>query len=293
MGLQKNCLLCSYAGLPRDCLLYSCAGLTRNFLGTSIPPSLQVLITLRFLACGTSHRETADLCGVSESAVCKIVHKVYKAICKLRKDYIKFPAAVDQTTYKLQFYEYGNFSGVIGYAELYRNRKNWFSINLQGVSTPTLQFSNIVARWSGSTHDSRIFQNSSLCAQSEAGEHSGVLLGDGGYAQTHFLFTPYLHPIRPEQQCYNRAHIHTRGPVERMFGIWKNCFQCLRNTLHFEPRRCCIVIVATAVLHNYLKQHGCVNPPNEYYNDPHVPMELANDKAGHAYRNNFAVQHFS
>uniref|UniRef100_A0AAQ6A3F7 DDE Tnp4 domain-containing protein n=1 Tax=Amphiprion ocellaris TaxID=80972 RepID=A0AAQ6A3F7_AMPOC len=202
--------------------------------GTTVPPSLQVLITLRFLACGTFHHETADLCGVSESTVCKIVHKVFKAICELIKDYIKFPDAVDQTTYKVQFCEYGNFPGCPSTEdpELYGNRKNWSSINVQGVCTPTVQ----------------IFQNSSLCAQFEAGQHSGILLGDSGYEQTNFLFTPYLHPIRPEPQRYSQAHIHTRGLVERMFGIWKNCFHCLRNALHFEPRRCCIVIVAMAVM---------------------------------------------
>uniref|UniRef100_A0A3B4Z5Z7 DDE Tnp4 domain-containing protein n=1 Tax=Stegastes partitus TaxID=144197 RepID=A0A3B4Z5Z7_9TELE len=233
--------------------------------GTSVPPSLQVLITLRFLACGTFHRETADFCGVSESTVCKIVHKVCKAVCELRKDSIKFPDAVDQTTYKVQFYEYGNIPGVVGcidgchipvkYIELYRNLKNRFSVNVPGVCTPSMQLSNIVAHWSCSTRDSRIFQNSSLCAQFEAGQHSGILLGDSGDAQTNFLFTSYFHPVRPEQQRYNQAHIHIRGLVKRMFGIWKNRFHCLRNTLRFEPRRCCIVTVATAVLHNYLRQH--------------------------------------
>lgn len=59
----------------------------------------------------------------------------------------------------MQFYENGYFAGVIGCidgspipikcpsteeAELYRNLKNWFSINAQGVCTPTMQFSNIV-----------------------------------------------------------------------------------------------------------------------------------------------------
>ncbi|MEQ2311212.1 hypothetical protein AMECASPLE_017388 [Ameca splendens] len=110
--------------------------------------------------------------------------------------------------------------------------------------------------------------------------------------QTHFLFTPYLHPVRPAQQRYNQAHNHTRGLVERMFGIWKNRFQCLRNMLRFEPRKCC-VIVETAVLHNYLRQQGCIDLPTEYYNDPHVPIEVANGKTGHAYRNSFAVQHLS
>lgn len=56
-----------------------------------------------------------NLCGVSELTVCKLVHKVCNAICEPRKEYIKFPNDdVDQNTYKVQFYDYGNFPGVIG-----------------------------------------------------------------------------------------------------------------------------------------------------------------------------------
>ncbi|KAI2661088.1 hypothetical protein H4Q32_030119 [Labeo rohita] len=191
---------------------------------------------------GTFHRETGDLCGVGESTVCKIVHKVCSAICELKKHFIKFPNAAEQATYKVDFYEYGNFPGVIGCidgchipikcpstadAEEFRNRKNWFSINVQGVCTPTMQFSNIVARWKGSTHDSRIFHNSSLY-------------------------------VRPEQQRYNQAHMLTRGLIERMFGC------------------------------------GCPHPDIEDDDDQHVPIaELANDRNGLAYRDAFALQHFS
>ncbi|XP_072228598.1 putative nuclease HARBI1 [Leuresthes tenuis] len=127
------------------------------------------------------------------------------------------------------------------------NRNNWFSINVQAVCTPNLEFSNIVARWKGATHNSRIF-HSSLCAQFERGQHSGLLLGDSGYAQSSYLFTTWPHSTTTGHQRYNRAYIHSRGRVERMFGVWKNRFQCLRNTLRFEPRRCCEVIIATAVL---------------------------------------------
>ncbi|XP_060740456.1 putative nuclease HARBI1 [Tachysurus vachellii] len=208
---------------------------SHSLRGRPIPPSLQILITLRFLACGTFHRETGDLCGVSEPTVCKIVHQVCNAICKLKDDYIKFPDAATQAIYKVQFYEYGNFPGVIGCidgchtpikrpstpdAEEYRNHKNWFSINVQSVCTPTRQFSNIVAHWKGAIHDSRTFQNSSLYAHLEGGQHSGIILGDSGYAQNNFLFTPYLHAVTPEQQRYNQAHIRTRGIVEHMFGVW-------------------------------------------------------------------------
>ena len=83
----------------------------------------------------------------------------------------------------MQFYEYGHIPGVIGCiagchvpikcpstpdAEVYRNRKNWFSINVQGVCTPNLEFSNIVVRWKGATHDFKDFsQLVIVCSVSE------------------------------------------------------------------------------------------------------------------------------
>jgi len=258
--------------------------------GRPVPSSLQVLVTLRFLASGTFHRETGDLCGVSEATVCRIVHNVCRAICELRNLYIKFPDATEQANYKKRFYEYGNCPGVIDCidgchvqikcpstsdAEEYRNHKNCFFHQCSGCMHSNLEFSNIVVRWKGATHNSRIFYNSSLCAQFERGQHSGLLLGDSGYAQSSYLFTTWLHPTTTGQQRNNRAHIRSRGMVERMFGVWKNRFQYLRNTLRFEPRRCCEVIIATAVLNSYLKQHSCPDPPMEDQNDPDVPMLVA------------------
>ncbi len=58
------------------------------------PTSLQVVITLRFLASGIFHCETGDLCGASEATICRIFHKVCRAICQLQSVYIKFPDAV-------------------------------------------------------------------------------------------------------------------------------------------------------------------------------------------------------
>lgn len=47
-------------------------------------------------------------------------------------------------------------------AETYRNRKGFFSINVQTVCDAHLRIQDIVARWPGSAHDSTIFINSSL-----------------------------------------------------------------------------------------------------------------------------------
>uniref|UniRef100_A0A673I6E9 DDE Tnp4 domain-containing protein n=1 Tax=Sinocyclocheilus rhinocerous TaxID=307959 RepID=A0A673I6E9_9TELE len=214
---------------------------SHSFRGRPIPHSLQVLITLRYLACGTFHQESGDLCGVSEPTVCEIVHKVCNAICELKDNYIKFPDAAAQVIYKVESYDYGKFPGVIGCidrchvyikcpsttdAEEYRNHKIWFSINIQGVCTPTMQFSNIV--W---------------------------------VRTDQLLVHPYLHAVTPD------------GAL-----VWcmEELFQCLKNTLRFETRRCCIVIIATAVLHNYIKHHGWPDPEIEDDNDPEIPIVEAN-----------------
>ena len=87
-------------------------------------------------------------------------------------------------------------------AELFRNRKGYFSINVQAVSGPDLQILNIVARWPGSVHDARIFDNSRLCAQFERGDIPGMLLGDSGYPCRQYLMTPIRDPQTRPQRKY-------------------------------------------------------------------------------------------
>ena len=127
-------------------------------------------------------------------------------------------------------------------------------MNVQAVCTPDLKFSNIVARWKGSTHDSRIWLNSRLCSRFEVNEFQGYVLGDNGYACSNYLLTPVLNPRTESERRYNKAHIRTRNSVERMFGVWKSRFQCLRQTLRFSPVKCCRIIIATAIVHNFVME---------------------------------------
>lgn len=72
---------CEFPYVQRKCIWNNWFALAKAFkrlsqgtpiLPLQIPiPSLQILITLRFLVCGISHRETGDLCGLSESTLCK------------------------------------------------------------------------------------------------------------------------------------------------------------------------------------------------------------------------------
>nr|CAI5825437.1 unnamed protein product [Callosobruchus analis] len=51
--------------------------------------------------------------------------------------------------------------------EIFRNRKNFFSFNVQAISDAELKIQNIMCRWPGSAHDTRsfIFNNSNIRAK--------------------------------------------------------------------------------------------------------------------------------
>lgn len=121
-----------------------------------------------------------DLAGIHQTTVSRVVKQVSRALARNREHFINFPErGLQRATHRL-FYEIAGFPGVIGAidgshiriscpggndAELFRNRKRWFSINVQGIRGPQLEFFNIVACWPGSTHDSRIFENSAICGR--------------------------------------------------------------------------------------------------------------------------------
>lgn len=134
-----------------------------------------------------------------------------------------------------------------------------------------------MTRWPGSTHDSRIFNNSRVMTRFENHFLPGILLGDNGYPQLPFLFTPLLVPTTAAENRYNAAHKRTRNTVERLFGVWKRRFACLghrlRTSLHTTSR----VIAACAVLHNIAVAHGepLPPPPADDHFMPPVPVENA------------------
>lgn len=47
-------------------------------------------------------------------------------------------------------------------AERFRNRKAYFSVNVQAVGSHNLKILDLVARWPGSTHDAYIFDMSPI-----------------------------------------------------------------------------------------------------------------------------------
>jgi hypothetical protein len=161
----------------------------------ALSPEQQTLIALRFFTGATYQIINADIFKVHQASVSRCIHNVVDALISIRGDYIKFPDNLAAT--KQSFFQYGEFPGVIGcvdgthiplrrprgddQAEIYRNRKGFLSLNVQVVAGANYKIYDIVARWPGSTHDSRIFDNSSLHAKLENNNLHGILLGDSGY----------------------------------------------------------------------------------------------------------------
>ena len=169
-----------------------------------VPPFLQIAIAMRFYAKGNFQITDGDLIGVSQPTVCRTIHRVSREIAKNKKHFIKFPLGEEALLVEQTFQFSNGMPGVVGCidcshipiispggedAELYRNRKGYFSLNVQAVCDTKLMFTNIVCRWPGSTHDSRIFDNSAFCSQFRNGLINGILLGDGGYPCRHYLMT--------------------------------------------------------------------------------------------------------
>jgi len=143
-------------------------------------------------------------------------------------------------------------------------RKGFHALNVQVVCDHQLRFTNIVAKWPGSSHDSFIWTNSGIHHQlkQRPSDELGWLLGDSGYPLSHFLLTPIQKPDTPPEENYNQAHRRTRNTVERAIGVWKMRFRCLHKTggcLQSPPETCVKIITACAVLHNICIINGIPN----------------------------------
>lgn len=134
------------------------------------------------------------------------IHRMMNLVASLSPIVIKFPDNVAEIERRFKLLK--NFPGVIGCvdgthipiqspgydnSEIYRCRKGFMSINVQGICGPKMTFFDVVARWPGSTHDARIYNNSRVKYRIEnearfAGYH---LLGDSAYPLSNFLLTPF------------------------------------------------------------------------------------------------------
>ena len=259
-----------------------------------LPVSLQVMVALRFYATGTFQSVVGDIHMISKASVSRTVHAVSGAIARKCQEFISMPTSrQDLAHVSAQFRQLSVLPNVFGAVDgthipvkapaeeenVYVNRKNFPSINVQGVCDANLKLLNVVAKWPGSTHDAFIWSNSTLCEMFQDGTITGGwLLGDSAYPSKPYLLTPILNPTTRQEERYNSAHTRTRNVIERCFGVWKMRFRCIDHsggTLLYCPARACKIIIATAVLHNMCIINNIPMPDYQQNNNnqQHAPRQ--------------------
>lgn len=257
----------------------------------------QLLMTLRFYAIGSFYQAIGDFGGVHKSTAGKIVKTVTSAIASLRPGFVKLPSSEEEILCVQQnFYRIARLPRVVAAldcthirvcspggdnAEIFRNRKGYFSINTQAMCDSNLILLDVVARWPGSSHDSNIFDNSAARRKFEDGlVGNGLLLGDSGYPSRSYLITPLANPGNPAEILFNEAQIRSRNVIERCFGVWKRRFPVISVGMRCRIPLAQDIIIATAVLHNIARMQNNPEPLDEipvaYDNNVIVDNEVVN-----------------
>ncbi|XP_041461458.1 putative nuclease HARBI1 [Lytechinus variegatus] len=258
--------------------------------GRVLSVELKVAAALRFFASGSFQNVVGDVAGISQPSQSRAVAAVTDAISRKASDFINFTLE-PTATIKSNFAAIAGMPNTIGCIDcthvyiraprenenIYVNRKNRHSINVQGIVDSKMRFVNVVAKWPGSSHDSYIWETSNVLNDFRMGRMPpGWLLGDSGYPTQPWLMTPLTNPQSPAEQRFNSSLTRTRVCVERAFGILKSRFRCLDMTggsLCYEPSRVCKIILSCCVLHNICIDRG-IPPPNDV---PHVVQQPDED----------------
>ncbi|KAL5576094.1 hypothetical protein UlMin_017793 [Ulmus minor] len=177
----------------------------------------------------------------------------------------------------------------------YRNRKGFTSQNVLAVVDFDMKFTYVVAGWEGSIHDSRVLRDTmsdpAFSFPTPPGEK--YFLVDSGYTNRRGFLAPYrgtnyhLHDRRRlggdrKKELFNYRHASLRNAVERTFGIWKSRFRILRVVPQYPLRTQRDIIIACAVVHNFLMMSSDVDVSLTAEEDDHDEddMEQGGDNIG-------------
>ncbi|CAI6371996.1 unnamed protein product [Macrosiphum euphorbiae] len=251
---------------------------------SAIDLKTKVLVALHFFGTGSYQTPMGHsrFTALSQSSVSRCINEVVNALNHpdIFNLWVKFPSNIyelDQVRKK--FYTKTRFPGVIGCIDcthvalvppssnlnlienqhpeyIYVNRKCYHSINVQLICDSDLKILNVNALFPGSTHDSHVWNNSSVLPLLQDLYTNGLnniyLLGDSGYPLRPWMLTPIANPTTEADEYFNKQQMSTRSIIERCNGVLKGRFRCLLKdrTLHYKPEKVSQIINACVVLHN-------------------------------------------
>ena len=261
-------------------------------LRKAVPVHKRVAVALWRFGSGNSYRTTGITFGIGKSTVIKICHEVARALIQKKDDFIKFPSDEEELSLAIRrMKSIAGLPNVVGAIdgshvqikapkschEDYFNRKQNYSINLQGTVDGTGMFIDVSTGWPGSMHDARVLRLSSLYRKAtndeiltepektiEAVPLRPLLLGDSAYPLLPWLIGPYPQSatLTRDQSRFNKAMNKSRVVVEQAFGKLKCRWRCLLKVLEDGTRKVPLTILACCILHNI-----CLLRADEFQND--------------------------
>ncbi|GBG89510.1 hypothetical protein CBR_g49301 [Chara braunii] len=155
--------------------------------------------------------------------------------------------------------------------EDYCDRRRRFSMQAQVVVDMNLHVLDVFVGYSGSVHDMRMLNLSSLWVRAESGQlftgphvmlpfgvrTNGYLIGDNGYPQSEWIVVPYggLAQHLTETRFDNKQKT-VRGAVERAFGRLKGMWRLFLGTHKCNMDSLPQQFIAVCILHNILIDVG-------------------------------------
>ena len=242
----------------------------------------QVALTLYYLADEGRMRKTANAFGLSRSSVSIIVRRVCSAICEhMGPQLIRLPMTEAEVREKTtNFFHHWQFPQCLGAvdgthvdikqssdnATDFINHKSRFSLNIQACCDYNCQFMDVVVKWPGSVHGTRMFVNSALNQKLRSGVIPRcpkriisdedpipvVILGDPAYPLLPYMMKEYANGGSTSQEQYFGYKLcSARNVIECAFGRLKARFSALRREMDINLSDLPKVIYACFVLHNF------------------------------------------
>ncbi|XP_011688300.1 PREDICTED: putative nuclease HARBI1 [Wasmannia auropunctata] len=169
----------------------------------------------------------------------------------------------------------------IGNANDSYNRKDFYSIILQGVCNHKGQFIDCYIGMPGRVHDARVFRRSPLfeTLTNNVISEKFHLIGDSAYLLLINLMVPFKDNghLRAAQTRYNDKLSSIRNIIERAFGLLKGKFRKLKylDIADFELGN--KIIAAACTLHNFIINRDRINVDFEDYLEDFLHEEEENE----------------
>ncbi|KAL5545998.1 hypothetical protein UlMin_005685 [Ulmus minor] len=232
----------------------------------------QLMMFLTMVAHWDSNRRTSYKWKHSGETVSRYIDTISSHLVQLASRFIVPPDFDDVSTViaeNRRFFPY--FQG-------------FTSQNVMAVVDFEMKFTYLVAGWEGSCHDARVLNvaTSNPAFMFPHAPEGKYYLVDAGYKNKPGFLAPFrgqnyhLHDCRREdgdrrKEIFNYRHASLRNVIERTFGVWKSRFRILRGIPRYPLEKQRDIIIACAVLHNFIKlfssEEAVFNPEDDAVDD--------------------------